>query len=132
MRAETVPELLGRLHTWAAREVDKLTATKRQSVQSRIDFILDQVETVDALSDGLATIEELLARLTELFGERRGPCIVLSTVHRAKGLEAPRVFLLTETLYCRGKRLTEEERNIHYVGVTRAKETLVLVADKKA
>ena len=131
MKAETVPQLLEKLHAWAEREVAKLQATKRRSAQARIDFIFDQVETVDALSDGLATVEELLTRLQELFGERRGPCIVLSTIHRAKGLEAPRVFLLAETLYCRGKRKNQEEENIAYVGITRAKETLVLVSDKK-
>jgi superfamily I DNA/RNA helicase len=62
-----------------------------------------------------------------MFAEGRGPAIVCSSVHKAKGLEARRVFVLTETLYCQGKRINQEERNIHYVAITRAKEVLVLV-----
>jgi superfamily I DNA/RNA helicase len=92
-------------------------------------MIADQVATLDALSDGLAETAELEARIGELFTER-GPAIMCSTVHRAKGLEAERVFVLTDTLYCNGKRQNEEESNIHYVALTRAKSTLVLVSDK--
>jgi len=41
-------------------------------------------------------------------------------VHKAKGLEASRVFLLEETLNTRNR----EEENIYYVAVTRAKDQL--------
>ena len=126
-KADAIPTLLERLHMWTDRETAKLRATKRKAAESRIETLYDQMETIDVLAEGLATVAELLARIEELFGEQRGPAIVLSTIHRAKGLEAARVFLLMDTLYCRGKRINEEESNIAYVGITRAKETLFLV-----
>jgi DNA helicase-2/ATP-dependent DNA helicase PcrA len=119
---------MGKLERWAERERAKLIATRRPSALSRLDYIADQLQTIEALSDGLAEVEELVTRIQEMFGESRGPAVVLSTVHKAKGLEADRVFVLTDTLYCGGNRQTQEEQNIHYVAVTRAKQTLVLVS----
>ena len=50
--------------------------------------------------------------------------ITASSIHKAKGLEWDRVFLLKDT--CKqGKSL--EEDNIAYVGITRPRTTLFLV-----
>jgi superfamily I DNA/RNA helicase len=132
MKSETIPELTAKLSRWAERESAKVQSIRASEAarQSRLDMIADQVATLDALSDGLAETAELEARITELFAEVRSAAIMCSTVHRAKGLEAERVFVLTDTLYCNGKRHSEEESNIHYVALTRAKSTLVLVSDK--
>jgi ATP-dependent exoDNAse (exonuclease V) beta subunit len=131
MKAETIPDMTAKLARWAERESDKVRNLRASEAarQARLDMIADQVATLDALSDGLAETAELEARIGELFTER-GPAIMCSTVHRAKGLEAERVFVLTDTLYCNGKRQSEEESNIHYVALTRAKSTLVLVSEK--
>jgi len=133
-RTDSIPECLGRLQVWADRETAKLTATGKPSAQARIDFIQDQVETLTALSDGLADVPELITRIETMFADAAASqaVIVCSSVHRAKGLEANRVFILAETLYCGGRRLEEpEEANIHYVALTRAKDTLVIVGDIK-
>jgi superfamily I DNA/RNA helicase len=50
--------------------------------------------------------------------------ITCSSVHRAKGLEAERVFVLAKTL----RTDNDEERNISYVAITRAKSSLVYVS----
>jgi DNA helicase-2/ATP-dependent DNA helicase PcrA len=126
-RKDLIPDLLAKLSAWRDREISKLSASGRQSAQARIDYISEQYDTIEALCDGLAETAELLTRIDEMFAEGRGPAIVCSSVHKAKGLEARRVFVLTETLYCQGKRINQEERNIHYVAITRAKEVLVLV-----
>lgn len=48
---------------------------------------------------------------------------MLSTVHKAKGLEADNVFILA-TERMPNKRLGSEENNICYVAITRAKKNL--------
>ncbi|NCV77405.1 MAG: ATP-dependent helicase, partial [Actinobacteria bacterium] len=56
------------------------------------------------------------------------PGVTLSTLHGAKGLEWEKVYLVgasETTLPWKGESL-EEERRLFYVGITRAKETLVL------
>jgi superfamily I DNA/RNA helicase len=45
------------------------------------------------------------------------------SVHKAKGLEWGKVVLIADTFKNRSK--SEEEANIYYVAVTRAKKTLV-------
>lgn len=130
MKCESIPDLMGKLAQWRERETAKLAATKRKAAETRIDYIRDQVETLEALSDGLADTAELIGRIEELFSQASGPAIICSTVHKAKGLETERVFVLTHTLYCNGKRVdSREEANIHYVALTRAKRTLVLVTE---
>lgn len=130
-KVDAIPDLLARLSTWKEREIAKLVATRSEAAEKRVEYVIDQVATIEALSDGLATTRELLARLDEMFSTT-GRAIVLSSVHRAKGLEAQRVFVLVDTLYCNGKRDSQEERNIHYVAVTRAMNALVLVSKEDA
>ncbi|MFC0269406.1 ATP-dependent helicase [Kushneria aurantia] len=69
----------------------------------------------------------------------RGPGVLLSTVHGAKGLEWPLVAVsgLNEEdfpLYSRDNPLTsaslEEERRLYYVAITRAREHLLLLSDR--
>lgn len=127
-KQDEIPGMLAKLAQWRDREISKLAAINRPSAQSRMEYVIEQYDTIEALSDGLAETAELLARIDEMFAEGRGPAVVCSSVHKAKGLEARRVWVLADTLYCHGKRVNQEEKNIHYVAITRAKETLVLVA----
>jgi superfamily I DNA/RNA helicase len=52
--------------------------------------------------------------------------ITCSSVHKAKGLEADKVFVLEDTL----RYHSIEEENIVYVAITRAKKSLVFVSSK--
>jgi superfamily I DNA/RNA helicase len=67
-----------------------------------------------------------------LFVDDKGfnkPTVVLSSVHKAKGLEWNRVFLISKTF--RVTKGEDEEANIYYVAVTRAKQELVFVSEDK-
>lgn len=76
----------------------------------------------------------VLATLDQLFGggaEGQGPPVVLSSIHRAKGREAERVYLLDVDVLAvastRSAQEDESEANVLFVALTRAKRDLVLV-----
>lgn len=77
------------------------------------------------------TIKELKVRTKQLFAAKAGIC--LSTVHRAKGLEADRVFILEPDRMPspRAKKdwQKQQERNLIYVAWTRPKLYLGFIAD---
>jgi DNA helicase-2/ATP-dependent DNA helicase PcrA len=127
-RTPTMPDFIRRLGEWLGSELAKAQALEdagRLAVADRRrDYVSDQYETLVALSDGLATTKELVARLRSLFADSGRAAVVCSTVHKAKGLEMPDVFLLEWSFRARG----EEEDNIRYVALTRAKERLFRVS----
>ena len=119
-----MPMFLERLTRWAERKITRVLASGVRSADERAAQIRDQADTLQALAEDLSGVRELEARIDDLFTDRPGPRIVCSSVHRAKGLEADRVFVLQDTL----RRTTQlEEQNIEYVAITRAKSQLVWV-----
>ncbi|MGL4609023.1 MAG: 3'-5' exonuclease [Trueperaceae bacterium] len=96
---------------------------------------LDELQALEAIvrqagQQGITTLTELTAFIRSLFTEENRP-IHLMSVHRAKGLEAERVFILYPHLmpssYARSKEDKEGEDCVRFVALTRAKETLVFV-----
>lgn len=98
-------------------------------------MILDRYEAIDVCLE-LAEpkdAEALKSCIGELFRERENS-VVLSTVHRAKGLEADNVFVLhphSLRLYWKGQKPWQayQEQCCEYVAITRAKENLFLVEE---
>ena len=127
LHAANMLDFEAKLESWEMREIERARASKKKSAEARIEFVADQAETLRSISDGLTSPEELEARITALFeGGTGAPSVICSSVHRAKGLESDRCFIIGGTFYP-GGRQTQEERNIHYVAVTRTKSTLVWV-----
>jgi len=127
-KARSVPEFLTRVAAWEEREVVRLTAAKRDP--AKIDAVHDQAEMLTSLSDGAKNVDEITARIEALFtddGLGDQGLVTCSSVHRAKGLEANRVFVLRDTL----RTNSVEEDNISYVAITRAKLSLVYVVGVK-
>jgi superfamily I DNA/RNA helicase len=122
-------EFLSRLTTWRDREIAKALKADKES---RAQLVQDQAETLQVLSEDLEnnTVTGLKGRIDFLFGDaaKQHGTVVCSTVHKAKGLEADRVFILRDTLYPgKNSRMKIEEQNIEYVAITRAMKELVWV-----
>ncbi len=132
--ASSIAELLKKLDSWEEKEVDRVMKANRPE---RAESIRDKADTIRVLCEGVQGARELDARLDTLFADSGGAAVVCSSVHKAKGLEAPKVFVLYPTLYPKlpdGVKQTparvREEQNIHYVAITRAISHLVLVHAK--
>lgn len=126
LRASSVPDFISRLDKWAKRK--KTRAMRNQkTAEEKCEQIDDQVSTLLAVSEDAKSIEDIYGRLTELFQDNGDgkSSVILSTVHKAKGLEWPKVFLIEETFSRRHQ--SEDEGNIYYVAVTRAMQHLVNV-----
>lgn len=138
LNARSIPELLQKIAAWRDREVERALANDRED---KADKIRDTAATLEALADDARSVREVEERISMLFTDNglgdKG-VVTCSSVHRAKGLEADRVFVLKDTLYPEPKTKTpisdevksrryREEQNIEYVAITRAKDTLVWV-----
>jgi len=126
-KARTVPEFIARVQGWGKKRsarICKKLANNEELRAAKLDELADSVEMLTALADGCGSISEVLARTETLFGDSADgdalPTIICSSVHKAKGLEATRVFILADTVNTRNR----EESNIYYVAVTRAKARL--------
>jgi ATP-dependent DNA helicase Rep len=108
--------------------------------QRKIDNVQELVGWLTRLakSDPEAKLDELVAKLTLLDTldreeeDERGNRVHLMTLHAAKGLEFPYVFLvgMEEELLPHRSSIEEdnieEERRLAYVGITRAKKSLTM------
>lgn len=118
--------LLSEWEEWKCRQL-----AKREGNDEAIQAARDKVAAIRAIlqSQPLESLQQLVEAIEKLFSDQRAS-VWLSTVHRAKGLEADRVFIL------RPKKLPlqwatqqawqfEQEQNLRYVALTRAKKELV-------
>ena len=124
-----VASFLDSLKSWHERAIAK---AKEKSALSKIDRINQRRDTLLALLK-CTEPRDLHARLEQLTASRDNAVVKLATVHGTKGLEADRVYLLRQTFARHDDRsddeesIPQEELNIEYVAITRAKRELVWV-----
>ncbi|MEX0672132.1 MAG: UvrD-helicase domain-containing protein [Candidatus Babeliales bacterium] len=104
----------------------------KELVRALIHFEQTGIDTAQAVLEEITLMQE---KMLEKDSEEQ--CIQLMTLHAAKGLEFDMVLLcgLEETLLPSSRSLhdssaIEEERRLFYVGITRARERLVLTHSK--
>ena len=127
-------------HVTTTLGADKLlrrAAVRREKGEEDIRLMDVLIEQAGELADDIDSFITLLKTPEGPQGDA-GDGLLISTMHGAKGLEWSRVMLwgLNEEecpLYSRDTPLTkeslDEERRLFYVGVTRAREALVLIND---
>lgn len=94
----------------------------------------DKISTILALSEGASTPDDIIRRAESIFSDEVDG-VLLSTVHRAKGLEANNVYIVRPDLFPHPKATSEtdlkQESNILYVAGTRGRSDLVWVHGKE-
>ena len=110
--------------------VDVLDASRREVDRSTHADDLAALEQAAAMHPDPATFEAWLAEMLGVDGTSDG--VMLSTVHRVKGQEWPKVIVLgadDRTFPHRLATNEEEERRIFHVAITRASTAVVVIAD---
>jgi DNA helicase-2/ATP-dependent DNA helicase PcrA len=107
--------------------------TDEDQLASALDAIADQVECIRVIMERskVRGVGTLTTAIEELFSDDK-PSVVLSSIHKAKGLEADRVFIV-EPDRLRAPRgagwKLQQEFNLAYVAYTRAMAELVEIVD---
>jgi len=97
---------------------------KRASIIDKIDTLICLFEHYRS-AHALSTLDKFVEYIADFFKEDKGAQIILSTGHRAKGLEYPRVFILRSDKLPHPMARTQEARiqeyNLMYVLYTRVR-----------
>lgn len=133
LSAKSLDHLLEKLAAYEDKEVAKLVGRKKetaaQAVQDKCNSIRAFVDSMDQNS----TIDQLITEIKSLFerDDVKGDILTLATVHKSKGREWPRVYILDRHLmpskWARQAWQHQQEANLIYVAYTRAMESLYFI-----
>ncbi len=114
-------------------DIRKLMAAGGDEDDARVVALSDKAECIKAIirfSDDAETIEDILRVIGSLFSEGRAS-VTLCTVHRAKGLQGDRIFILQEEKmplpFAKRAWQHEQEMNLRYVALTRSTDKLFFI-----
>ena len=143
LEASTVKGLLTKLDAWEHNETARML---KKDADADLTPVQDKADSIRVFAKGSSakTVAALKAEITAMFklspnawenenrpDEGRADILTLSSIHKAKGLEAPRVFILNYSLmpskYAKKPWQVTQETNLQYVAVTRAKKDLVFI-----
>jgi len=127
---EEVKKLRLKLETKIGRIIDEETFINSSEYQHLIEKV-DCIKTLNQhYEKQLKTFQDLKDKISLIFMDE-GDGIMLSTVHKAKGLENSRVFILDAFMFpatfAKEKWEKIQEQNLYYVAITRAKDELVFI-----
>jgi superfamily I DNA/RNA helicase len=138
--AATVEDLRNKLGRWSQAEIKRALDKGQDAHAAKIE---DQTSTLLEIMSTLpddAPIASIQTAINSLFGDtpagERPRVVTLSTIHKSKGREWPRVLwwganAYQPSPYARQEWQQGQERNLMYVAATRAQETLVHVMVEK-
>ena len=100
------------------------------SLHPKMEVLCQKIEVIEYLANEVNSVKELKELIENIFTDDvKG--ILLSTIHKAKGLENNRIFFLAPELipskFATQPWQIEQEMNLRYVAITRAKVELIYV-----
>lgn len=131
MKARNVMDLVEKIQKW--REAEQANENKKDfPSESKLIAIDDKADCLVTFTELADSVDDVIAKINSIFTDNPSPGIRLSSIHKAKGLEARRVFIYLDDAplphpMARTKSAVEQEWNLKYVAVTRAIEELVFV-----
>jgi len=142
-------ELIKFTDDWATAEIKRRQA---KNVNANVDRVIDHRECIEALCADTSSLSVVKDRVNQLLLAPTEGRVLLSSVHRSKGLEFDKVYLIESSFpvkpsywlnyasqkkgdvdkWCKkmAAQIIEtetEERNILYVAITRSKRELIYV-----
>lgn len=139
VKCKTVNTLITRLEKETEKVINKIEKKRQKgTIKGRVEDqpeytnTVDKIDCIKIISEGCKTVEEVLNKLDTLFDDtKNGNVITLSTIHKAKGLEADNAYIISNNIPITYKDQQdweyEQEMNLKYVAITRAKKRLVWV-----
>jgi superfamily I DNA/RNA helicase len=125
-KAISVTDLVKKLEVYRNRERQKLV--EREAEQSAITALNEKLDCLLTISNNCDSVGNIIEACHNLFSDDEGgPKVILSSIHRAKGMEADNVTILAPSLLCARANDLEawrQEKNLLYVALTRAKKIL--------
>ena len=132
LEAKDITEFYVKLEAWLT--IKQANVTTWNANQAAL--AVDTVGTLKLIGESCLTIDDIKTKINKLFLDSenvRVPSVVLSTVHKAKGLEWENVHLLSWTFAAGHRVMTpaekQEELNIQYVAITRSQNRLIYVSE---
>lgn len=136
LRARSVSDLHERLTVWENNEIANVSGSRR--AETLIATIQDRANCIRALSEGANDLSEVRAQIESVFSNfepdgKPKHAVIMSSIHRAKGLEADSVYWLLPDKQCKAPQAWAQRQELHlkYVAITRAKNCLTFVAEKR-
>lgn len=133
MKAKDIVTLDEKLTEWSDNEINRLAG--KQGNESKIESITDKVDCIKIFisqaTPGM-TVQDLMKKIEAFFSDEPNGNVTLSTCHKSKGLEFGKVFILDEHRFfpkwAKLPWMIEQEKNLKYVAITRAKQDLVYIS----
>lgn len=99
------------------------------------DMAKEKISVIEMLAIGCDFPKDVVDKIKNIFNDESTGGILLSTVHKSKGLESDRVFIIHPELmpskYAKMDWEIEQESNLKYVAYTRAKDLLAFIPKSK-
>jgi DNA helicase-2/ATP-dependent DNA helicase PcrA len=138
-RVSSYSQLIEKLDGYMEKQTAKFRAKEKEAMVAAIE---DKVNCLKVIIDRVAKIDPKPAKVVDrvaleidaIFGDFVGKeCVLLSTIHKSKGREWNKVVWLQTgpSPWARKAWEMQQEHNLCYVAVTRAKKSLVLAQAEK-
>lgn len=132
----SMAEFMDKLTDYTATQQEKITEQAQReetSPDARLNVLMDKFGALSLVleQEEVATLGEYIQNIRRLFEGKPEDSVVLSTVHRAKGLETDNVYIIRPDLLpfprAKSEKELQSERCLEFVAYTRARKALYFV-----